>query len=55
VNKRTFILLAACCVSFVAMPMARAQDDTEKGIVRASEKALLEFWPRQRESKAYLT
>jgi len=28
---------------------------TEKGIVRASEKALLEYWPRQRESKAYLT
>ena len=28
---------------------------TEKGIIRASEKDLLEVWPRQRESKAYLT
>jgi len=28
---------------------------TEKGVVRASEKDLLEYWPRQRESKAYLT
>ena len=28
---------------------------TEKGIARASEKELLQFWPRQRESKAYLT
>jgi len=28
---------------------------TEKGIVRALERELLAFWPRQRESKAYLT
>jgi methylthioribose-1-phosphate isomerase len=28
---------------------------TEKGIVRAAEKDLLEIWPRHRESKAYLT
>jgi methylthioribose-1-phosphate isomerase len=28
---------------------------TEKGIVRATEKDLLQFWPRTRESKAYLT
>jgi methylthioribose-1-phosphate isomerase len=28
---------------------------TEKGIVRATEKDLLAFWPRARESKAYLT
>jgi methylthioribose-1-phosphate isomerase len=28
---------------------------TEKGIVRAAEKDLLELWPRHRESKAYLT
>ena len=28
---------------------------TEKGIARASEKDLLQFWPRTRESKAYLT
>jgi methylthioribose-1-phosphate isomerase len=28
---------------------------TEKGIVRATEKDLLEFWPRERKSKAYLT
>jgi len=28
---------------------------TEKGVVRASEKDLLEHWPRARESKAYLT
>jgi methylthioribose-1-phosphate isomerase len=28
---------------------------TEKGIVRATEKDLLEFWPRDRKSKAYLT
>ena len=28
---------------------------TEKGIARASEKDLLQFWPRARESKAYLT
>lgn len=28
---------------------------TEKGIARASEKELLKFWPRNRESKAYLT
>jgi methylthioribose-1-phosphate isomerase len=28
---------------------------TEKGISRASEKELLQFWPRSRESKAYLT
>jgi methylthioribose-1-phosphate isomerase len=28
---------------------------TEKGVVRALERELLAFWPRQRESKAYLT
>jgi len=28
---------------------------TEKGVIRASEKDLLEHWPRARESKAYLT
>jgi methylthioribose-1-phosphate isomerase len=28
---------------------------TEKGVVRATEKDLLEFWPRERKSKAYLT
>ena len=28
---------------------------TEKGVVRATEKDLLGFWPRNRESKAYLT
>ena len=28
---------------------------TEKGVVRANEKELLGFWPRHRESKAYLT
>jgi len=28
---------------------------TEKGVVRASEKELLGFWPRHKESKAYLT
>jgi methylthioribose-1-phosphate isomerase len=28
---------------------------TEKGYVRATEKDLLELWPRSRESKAYLT
>jgi methylthioribose-1-phosphate isomerase len=28
---------------------------TEKGVVRASEKDLLEHWPRAKESKAYLT
>jgi methylthioribose-1-phosphate isomerase len=28
---------------------------TEKGVVRATEKELLGFWPRSRESKAYLT
>jgi len=28
---------------------------TEKGVVRALERELLAFWPRQRENKAYLT
>jgi len=28
---------------------------TEKGVVRALEREILAFWPRQRESKAYLT
>jgi methylthioribose-1-phosphate isomerase len=28
---------------------------TEKGIVRATEKDLLKYWPRNRQSKAYLT
>ena len=28
---------------------------TEKGVIRATEKDLLAFWPRARESKAYLT
>jgi methylthioribose-1-phosphate isomerase len=28
---------------------------TEKGIVRATEKDLLKFWPRSKQSKAYLT
>ena len=28
---------------------------TEKGIARASEDELLAFWPRERQSKAYLT
>ena len=28
---------------------------TEKGIARASERELLEFWPRNQRSKAYLT
>jgi len=28
---------------------------TEKGVVRANEKELLKFWPRSKESKAYLT
>jgi methylthioribose-1-phosphate isomerase len=28
---------------------------TEKGLVRATEKDLLQFWPRNQESKAYLT
>jgi methylthioribose-1-phosphate isomerase len=28
---------------------------TEKGVVRASEKELLKFWPRTEQSKAYLT
>jgi len=28
---------------------------TEKGVVRANEKELLQFWPRNQESKAYLT
>jgi methylthioribose-1-phosphate isomerase len=28
---------------------------TEKGVIRATEKDLLEHWPRARESKAYLT
>ena len=28
---------------------------TERGVVRAVERELLAFWPRQRESKAYLT
>ena len=28
---------------------------TEKGVVRATEKELLQYWPRARESKAYLT
>jgi methylthioribose-1-phosphate isomerase len=28
---------------------------TEKGVVRATEKDLLEFWPKDRKSKAYLT
>jgi methylthioribose-1-phosphate isomerase len=28
---------------------------TEKGVIRDSEKDLLEHWPRARESKAYLT
>ena len=28
---------------------------TEKGVVRANERELLALWPRQRESKAYLT
>jgi methylthioribose-1-phosphate isomerase len=28
---------------------------TEKGVVRALERELLAFWPRERESKAYLT
>lgn len=28
---------------------------TEKGVIRATEKDLLKYWPRNRESKAYLT
>jgi methylthioribose-1-phosphate isomerase len=28
---------------------------TEKGVVRATEKEILQYWPRNRESKAYLT
>jgi methylthioribose-1-phosphate isomerase len=28
---------------------------TEKGIARASERELLAFWPRNQQSKAYLT